>query len=76
MELCGGLMQQKRINPNINSHRDKEKVKTMGIIIYEGLIDSLLSRLAASDYFVVQSHQLIPDDAMVANFNWVMESKK
>ena len=76
MELCAGLMQQKRINPNINSHRDKEKVKTMGIIIYEGLVDSLLSRLAASDYFVVQSHQLIPDDAMVADFKWVMESKK
>ena len=77
MELCEELMQQKRfINPNINIHRDKEKVKTMGIIIYEGLIDSLLSRLAASDYFVVQSHQLIPDDAMVADFKWVMESKK
>jgi len=26
MELCGGLMQQKRIKPKINSHRDKEKV--------------------------------------------------
>ena len=56
-------MQQKRINPNISSHRDKEKVKTMGIIIYEGLIDSLLSRLAASNYFVVQSHQLRPDES-------------
>jgi hypothetical protein len=76
MELCGGLMQQKRINPYINSHRDKEKVETMGIIIYEGLIDSLLSRLAASNYFVVQSHQLRPDDATVADFKWVMESKK
>ena len=62
-------MQQKRINHNINSHRDKEKVKTMGIIIYEGLIDSLLSRLAASNYFDVQSHHLIPDDEMVANTN-------
>jgi len=62
-------MQQKRSNHNINSHRDKEKVKTMGIIIYEGLIDSLLSRLAASNYFVVQSHHLIPDDEMVANTN-------
>jgi hypothetical protein len=30
MELCGGLMQQKRIKPNINSHRDKEKVKNHG----------------------------------------------
>ena len=76
MELCAGLMQQKRINPNINSHRDKEKVKTMGIIIYEGLVDSLLSRLAASNCFVVQSHHLIPDDATVADFKWVMESKK
>jgi len=62
-------MQQKRSNHNTNSHRDKEKVKTMGIIIYEGLIDSLLSRLAASNYFVVQSHHLIPDDEMVANTN-------
>ena len=32
-------MQQKRIiSPNINSHQDKEKVKTMGIIIYKGLV--------------------------------------
>jgi len=62
-------MQQKRCNHNFNSHRDKEKVKTMGIIIYEGLIDSLLSRLAASNYFDVQSHHLIPDDEMVANTN-------
>lgn len=70
-------MQQKRIiSPNINSHRDKEKVKTMGIIIYQGLIDSLLSRLAASNCFVVQSHHLIPDDATAADFKWVMESKK
>ena len=70
-------MQQKSIiSPNINSHRDKEKVKTMGIIIYESLVDSLLSRLAAINYFVVQSHQLIPDDATVADFKWVMESKK
>ena len=70
-------MQQKRIiSPNINSHRDKEKVKTMGIIIYKGLVDSLLSRLAASNCFVVQSHHLIPDDATVADFKWVMESKK
>ncbi|MBJ7346364.1 MAG: hypothetical protein JHD09_13895 [Gemmataceae bacterium] len=70
-------MQQKRITIfNINSHRDKEKVKTMGIIIYQALVDSLLSRLAASNYFVVQSHHLIPDDATVADFKWVMESKK
>jgi hypothetical protein len=70
-------MQQKRIiSPNINSHRDKEKVKTMGIIIYQALVDSLLSRLATSNYFVVQSHHLIPDDATVADFKWVMESKK
>jgi len=70
-------MQQKRIiSPNINSHRDKEKVKIRGIIIYKGLIDSLLSRLAARNYFVVQSHHLIPDDATVADFKWVMESKK
>ncbi len=70
-------MQQKRIiSPNINSHRDKEKVKIMGIIIYKGLVDSLLSRLAARNYFVVQSHHLIPDDATVADFKWVMESKK
>ncbi len=46
-------MQQKRIIiSNINSHQDKEKVKTMGIIIYQTLRDDLLSRLAASDYFV------------------------
>lgn len=70
-------MQQKRITIfNINSHRDKEKVKTMGIIIYKGLIDSLLSRLAASNYFVVQSHHHILDDATVADPKWVMESKK
>ena len=47
-------MQQKRITIfNINSHRDKEKVKTMGIIIYQALRDDLLSQLEASDYFVV-----------------------
>jgi hypothetical protein len=70
-------MQQKRIiSPNINSHRDKEKVKIMGIIIYKGLVDSLLSRLAVSNCFVVQSHHLIPDDATIADFKWVMESKK
>ena len=77
MQLCEGLIQQKRfINPNINSHRDKEKVKTMGIIIYESLVDSLFSRLAASNCFVVQSHHHILDDATVADFKWVMESKK
>ena len=48
----------------------------MGIIIYEGLVDSLLSRLATSNYFVVQSHHHILDDATVADFKWVMESKK
>ncbi len=70
-------MQQKRIiSSNINSHQDKGKVKTMGIIIYQALRDALLSRLAASDYFVVQAHHLIPDDATVADFKWVMESKK
>ncbi len=70
-------MQQKRIiSPNINSHRDKEKVKIMGIIIYQGLVDSLLSRLATSNYFVEQSHHHILDDATVADFKWVMESKK
>lgn len=70
-------MQQKRIiNFNINSHQDKEKVKNMGIIIYQTIIHSLLSRLAASNCFVVQSHHLIPDDATVADFKWVMESKK
>jgi hypothetical protein len=43
-------MQQKRIiSSNINSHQDKGKVKTMGIIIYQALRDALLSRLAASD---------------------------
>ena len=70
-------MQQKRIiSSNINSHQDKGKVKTMGIIIYQALVDSLLSRLATSNYFVVQSHHHILDDATVADFKWVMESKK
>ncbi|MCY2972783.1 MAG: hypothetical protein NTZ30_19245 [Planctomycetota bacterium] len=48
----------------------------MGIIIYKALVDSLLSRLAASNCFVVQSHHHILDDATVADFKWVMESKK
>lgn len=48
----------------------------MGIIIYESLVDSLLSRLAASNNFVVQSHHHILDDATVADFKWVIESKK
>ena len=48
----------------------------MGIIIYQALVDSLFSRLATSNYFVVQSHHHILDDATVADFKWVMESKK
>jgi ABC-type cobalamin transport system ATPase subunit len=70
-------MQQKHFtNPNNNRHQDKEKVKSIGIIIYQAQVDSLLSRLAASDYFVVQSNHHIPDNVTVADFKWVLKSKK